>query len=58
LIALVNGEIMGEVGERLVTTDMGAFLITEDPFGGSEIVLQAELIRFDESNIDYWKDVF
>ena len=57
-IALVNGTITGAVGESLSIGDMGEYTITRDPFGGSEIVLQAEPIRFDESNIDYWKNIY
>jgi rhamnose transport system substrate-binding protein len=56
-IGLVTGEITGEVGETLIAGDMGRYSITHDPFGGTEIVLQAEPIRFDENNIDYWKNV-
>ena len=51
--ALVNGAISGDAGEILAAGEMGEYLITRDPTGGSEIVLQAELIRFDENNIDY-----
>jgi len=57
-IALVNGTISGEVGEILSTGEMGEYHITLDPSGGSEIVLQAEPVRFDESNIDDWKGVY
>jgi len=57
-IALVDGAISGEVGERLTAGEMGEYFITSDPFGGSEIVLQAMPIRFDESNIGYWKEIY
>jgi rhamnose transport system substrate-binding protein len=59
-IALVDGTITGQVGETLVAGDAGEYSITEDPLskGGSEIVLQAAPVRFDQSNIDYWKDIF
>jgi len=57
-IALINGTITGEVGEVLSAGEMGEYRITRDPFGGSEIALQAEPIRFDESNIDYWKLIY
>ena len=57
-IALVNAAISGEAGETLLAGEMGEYSITQDPFGGSEIVLQSEPIRFDESNIDYWKDIY
>jgi len=57
-IALVTGTITGEVGETLTAGETGEYIITRDPFGGSEIVLQAEPIRFDESNIDHWKNVY
>ena len=51
-IALVNGVISGEAGEMLWAGEMGEYSITPDSVGGKEIVLQAEPIRFDESNID------
>jgi len=57
-IALVSGTITGKVGEKLIAGEMGEYLITRDPFGGSEIALQADPIRFDESNIDYWKNIY
>jgi len=57
-IALVNGTITGAVGERLIAGDMGEYFITRDPFGGSEIVLKAEPVRFDEANIDHWKNIY
>ena len=57
-IALVNGTITGAAGERLPAGDMGEYLITQDSFEGSEIVLQAEPVRFDEDNIGYWKDIY
>lgn len=57
-IALVNKEITGAVGETLAAGELGEYKISEDPAGGSEIVLQADPVRFDETNIDQWKDVF
>ena len=57
-VALVNGDIAGEAGEVLSTGDMGEYLITRDSFGGSEIILKAEPIRFDENNIGYWKNIY
>ena len=57
-IALESGTISGEVGEKLLAGEMGEYLITRDPFGGSEIALQAEPIRFDETNIDHWKNIY
>ena len=57
-IALVNGEISGEAGEILPIVGMGEYVITLDSFGGSEIVIQAEPIRFDESNIGHWRDIY
>ena len=57
-IALVDGTITGAIGERLYAGEMGEYFVTADPFGGSEIVLQVELTRFDESNIDYWKQIY
>ena len=57
-IALVNGSITGEVGETLQANGSSDYVITRDAFGGSEIVLQAEPVRFDESNIDYWMNIY
>jgi len=57
-IALVDGTITGEIGERLNAGEMGEYFVTADPFGGSEIVLQVAPTRFDESNIDYWKQIY
>ena len=54
-IALTNGTISGKVGETLPAGEMGTYAITQDPFGGSEIVLQAAPVRFDASNVkDYY----
>ena len=57
-IALVIGEIGGEAGEVLSAGEMGQYHIALDPLGGSEISLQTEPIRFDESNIEYWEEVY
>jgi rhamnose transport system substrate-binding protein len=57
-IALVNGNIRGEVGDTLNAGTMGEYSVSEDPFGGSEIVLQADPIRFDESNIQHWRSIY
>ena len=57
-IALVDGTITGAIGDRLYAGDMGEYFVTEDPLGGSEIVLQVAPTRFDESNIDYWKQIY
>ncbi len=54
-IALVNKTITGEVGEILPAGDMGEYEIMQDQFGGSELVLQEDPIRFDSSNIAEWK---
>jgi len=57
-IALVNGTITGAVGESLYAGGTEEYLITGDPLGGSEIALQTEPIRFDEGNIDHWKNIY
>ena len=57
-IALADGTITGTIGERLFAGEMGEYFVTTDPFGGSEIVLLVALTRFDESNIDYWKQIY
>ncbi|MDR1539821.1 MAG: substrate-binding domain-containing protein [Clostridiales bacterium] len=57
-IALANGTVSGQVGEILPAGEMGEYHITGDLFGGSEIALQAEPIRFDQSNIEYWRNIY
>jgi rhamnose transport system substrate-binding protein len=57
-IALVKETITGEVGEILAAGDMGEYEIVQDQFGGSEIVLQEDPIRFDSENIAEWKSKY
>ena len=57
-IALVDGIISGHVGETLMAGEMGQYAITQDPFGGSEIISQVAPIRFDGNNIAYWKGAY
>lgn len=54
---LVGGEITGAEGESFVMPDAGRFYLVRSQNGGSEIVV-GEPIRFDEKNIDKWKDQF
>lgn len=56
--ALVNNTISGEAGETLIAGELGEYTISADPAGGSEIVLQADPIRFDENNIEHWEAAF
>lgn len=56
-IALVEGDITGEVGDRLDAGELGLYTLTEAEDGGSEVVLGPPY-RFDSSNIDKWKDAF
>ena len=57
-MGLVTGTISGGIGETLLAGELGEYKITEDPFGGSEIVLQEAPTRFDGTNIEQWKDVY
>ncbi len=56
-IALLKGDITGVMGEKFIAGDMGEYEITEALDGGTEIILGPPL-KFDESNIDYWKDLY
>ena len=55
--ALNEGEITGAAGETFEAGRLGEFEIVEAGDGGTEILLGAPF-RFDESNIDDWKDVY
>lgn len=50
-IALLNGEITGEVGETFVAGSLGEYTLTDAGDGGSEIIL-GPLLKFDSSNIN------
>lgn len=56
-LALVSGDITGDAGETFDAGDMGQREVTENDNGGDEVVV-GSLIRFDDSNIDEWKDLF
>lgn len=56
--ALVSGTISGDIGETLSAGELGEYQISRDPLGGSEIVLQVDPVRFDASNIEYWKNIY
>ncbi len=56
-LALKKGTITGAVGETFEAGDMGKFVIRENEFGASEVVV-APLIRFDAENIAEWQDLF
>lgn len=57
LIALTNGEINGEAGESFQAGDMGSFLVEESENGGLEVIVDGP-IRFDDTNINEWKELF
>ena len=57
-VALVQGDIHGTPGETLSIDELGEYQISEDPFGGSEIVLQSDPVRYDITNISNWTDSF
>ena len=56
-IALINGDITGAAGDTFTAGDMGEYEVIEAADGGTEIILGAPY-RFDETNIDEWKDVY
>ncbi len=56
-IALINGDITGAVGDTFSAGDMGDYEVVEASDGGTEVILGAPY-RFDETNIDEWKDVY
>ncbi|RCW69808.1 rhamnose ABC transporter substrate-binding protein [Saliterribacillus persicus] len=54
--ALVEGEISGEVGDTFEAGDLGSYEVTESE-DGTEVLL-GEPFRFDEDNIDEWKEIY
>ncbi len=57
-MALVNGTITGEPGEAISAGELGEYVITADPFGGNEVVLQSDPLCFDGDNIAHWSEVY
>lgn len=55
-VALVEGEINGEVGDTFDAGDLGSFEVVETS-DGTEVML-GDPFRFDPDNIDEWKDVY
>ncbi|MFV0363557.1 MAG: rhamnose ABC transporter substrate-binding protein [Suipraeoptans sp.] len=56
-IALVDGTIKGEVGDKFTAGDMGEYEVTQASDKGTEIILGPPF-KFDPSNIAEWKDVY
>lgn len=56
-LALKEEIITGAVGESFEAGDMGNFVIQENEFGASEVIV-APLIRFDAENISEWQYLF
>ncbi|PWJ49736.1 rhamnose ABC transporter substrate-binding protein [Faecalicatena contorta] len=56
-IALVDGTITGEAGDKFTAGDMGDYEVVEAADGGTEIILGAPF-KFEPSNIADWKDVY
>lgn len=56
--ALVTETITGQVGDLLAAGELGVYQITEDPLGGSEIVLKSEPVRFDKESMAYWREIW
>lgn len=57
-VGLVERTIKGVPGETLAAGDLGEYKVEADRFGGNEIVLQADPIRFSSENIEAWKAVY
>ncbi len=55
--ALVQGTITGTVGDSFTAGTLGDRAVTEDNEGGSEVIL-GNLLKFDISNIEQWKNVY
>lgn len=55
--ALANGSISGAVGDTFSAGTLGDKKITADTSGGTEIVL-GDLLKFDRTNINDWRDAF
>jgi rhamnose transport system substrate-binding protein len=54
---LENNSITGAVGESFTAGELGYKTVTADSAGGTEVIL-GEPLKFDLSNIDYWKNIF
>lgn len=55
--ALVDGQITGTSGETFDAGTMGEKAVTEDPNGGTEVLL-GDPFKFDQANIAEWKEVY
>lgn len=56
-IAAVEGDITGAEGETFTAGRLGEMTIIDSADGGTEIMMGAPF-KFDESNIDEWKDIY
>lgn len=56
-IALVEGDITGEVGETFTAGDLGEYVIIKAEDGGTELILGPPF-QFNPDNIDEWKEVY
>jgi len=56
-MALVEGSIKGNKDETFVAGNMGTFIVTDCPDGGTEVIVGKPL-RFDKNNIEQWRDIF
>lgn len=55
--AIVAGQSTGAVGDSFEAGRLGSFTITEDPAGGTEVLLGAPF-KFTPENIDEWKEIY
>lgn len=56
-VALHSGKITGALGEKFKAGSMGNFEVTKSADNGTEVIVGSPY-KFDQTNIDQWKDVF
>lgn len=56
-VALHNGKITGELGEKFKAGDMGEFEVTRSEDEGTQVIVGSPY-KFDQDNIERWKDIF
>lgn len=56
-VALHSGKITGKLGEKFKAGSMGNFEVTKSADSGTEVIVGSPY-KFDQSNIEEWKDVF
>lgn len=56
-VALHSGKITGKLNEKFKAGSMGSFEVTKSADNGTEVIVGSPY-KFDETNIEQWKDVF